>query len=392
VSPKTLRNLLTALVIVVIGALIAVVLIKTSKKPEHKTPAPARPLVSVFNVTDELETVRVQSFGTVKAKRSITIVPQVSGEILAKSAAFEPGSVVGAGEVLLHIDDTDYVLAYENARSNVAQADYNLALAREEAQVAQREWERMGRTGIEGESTTPSALVLHEPQLKLATANLAAAEAALAQAQINLDRCTITAPFDGRVLAADVDAGQYLRAGNPVGTIYATDMAEVTVSIPDEDLAWIVVGPAADPVDVSARFAGRVHHWIGHAVRLGGAMDTRSRQVPVVIEIPDPYREKGDRPAMVEGMFVQVTFHTEPQPGSVIVPRSALRPGNVVWVIGAGGRIDIRPVTVARAGVEQVVLSEGLQPGERVCNSNLQYVTEGMTVRVEGETGKGGPK
>ncbi len=395
-SPKTLRNLLTAAVIVVVGLVIAGVLVKTSKKPERKTPPPIQPLVSVFTVSGELSPVLVRSFGTVKAKRSITVVPQVSGEVLTKSASFESGGFVAEGEVLLHIDDTDYVLALENARSNVAQAEYNLALAEEEAQVSQKEWERMGHTGLEGD-TTPSALVLHEPQLKLAAANLAAAEAALAQALVNLQRCTITAPFDGRVLAADIDAGQYLRAGSPVGTIYATDMAEVTVSIPDEDVAWVTVGPQSAPVDVSARFAGRVHHWSGQAVRLGGAVDARSRQVPVVIEIPAPYEQQGNRPAMIEGMFVEVTFHTKPQPGSVVVPRSALRPGDVVWVVGPDGKLEIRPVTVARAGVERAVLSDGVEPGERICDSNLQYVTQDMIVRVEGEggrraAGKGGPK
>lgn len=391
-SPRTLRNLLTALVILVVGALITVVLIKTSKKPEHKTPKPIRPLITVYEVTPDPTPVEIESFGTVKAKRSVTVVPRVSGEVLAKSASFEPGGYVSAGEVLLQIDDTDYVLATENARANVAQAEYNLELAREEAQVARQEWDRMGHTDVDGQPAAPSALVLHEPQLKLAAANLAAAQAALDQAQLNLDRCTITAPFDGRVLTADVDAGQYLRAGNAVGAVYATDIAEVTVSIPDEDVAWISVGPEAAPVDVSAKFAGQKHHWPGRAVRLGGAVDTRSRLVPVVIEIPEPYRREGDRPALVEGMFVEVTFRTIPQPGAVTIPREALRPNNVVWVVAADGKLDIRPVTVARAGIERAVISDGLQPGERVCNSNLQYVTQGMIVRVEGQAGKGGPK
>jgi RND family efflux transporter MFP subunit len=385
VSPKTLRNLLLAFVILVVGLLVTVMLVKLTKKPERKSPPPTRPLVTAFTVSTDLDPVRVESFGSVKAKRSVTVIPQVSGEIVHKSPNFEPGSHIKAGEVLLRIDDTDYVLAHETARSNVAQAEYNLALAQEEAVVSQREWERIGSDGLDGATTQPTALVLHEPQLKLAEASLAAAKAARNQAQVNLDRCTITAPFDGRVLAADVDAGQYLRAGTAIGTLYATAVAEVTVSVADEDLAWIQVGDDSPPVVVSARFAGAGHQWTGRAIRLGGAVDARSRLVPVVVEILDPYRRLGDRPALVEGMFVSVTFSTPPQSGSVVIPRTALRPGGDVWVVSPDGKLDIRPVQVARAGTDQAVISAGLAPGERICTSNLQYVTQDMQVRVEGD-------
>lgn len=384
-SPKTLRNLLLAFVILLVGLLVTVMLVKLTEKPERTNPPTTRPLVSAFTVATDLDPVRIESFGSVKAKRSVTVIPQVSGEIVSKSDRFEPGSYIESGMVLLRIDDTDYVLALETARSNLAQAEYNLALAQEEAVVSRREWERIGSDGLDGATAQPTALVLHEPQLKLAEANLAAAEAAVAQALVNLDRCTITAPFDGRVLAADVDAGQYLRAGTAIGSLYATAIAEVTVSVADDDLAWIRVGDGSPPVVVSARFAGADHEWTGRAVRLGGAVDSRSRLVPVVVEISDPYRRQGERPALVEGMFVSVTFRTPPQSGSVVIPRTALRPGDNVWIIGEAGKIDIRQVQVARAGTAEAVISAGLAPGERICTSNLQYVTQGMEVRVEGD-------
>ena len=392
-SPKTLRNLLTAAVILVVGIVATTALIKISKKPGRMTPPPTRPLVTAITVSPDLAAVHVRGFGSVKAKRSITVVPQVSGEIEFKAPAFEPGTFVSAGELLLRIDDTDYALALATARSNVAQAEYNLALAQEEAVVAAREWERIGGQGQAGQAEA-SPLVMREPQLHLAEANLDAARAAVTQAEVNLGRCTITAPFDGRVLDADVDAGQYLRAGTAIGTVYATDTAEVTVTLPDADLAWISLGRGADaagvPVAVAADFAGARHVWQGQAVRLGGAVDARSRLVPVVVEIPDPYHRVGDRPALVEGMFVEVTFSMLPQAGSVVVPRTALRPDDVVWVIGSDGLLDIRPVSVGRAGVDHAVITAGLQPGERVCTSNLQYVTQDMPVRVEGDPAPAG--
>jgi len=400
VSPKTLRNLLTALVILVLGVASAGILVKIGNKPERKTPPAARPVVSAYTVSTETDPVRVRSFGSVKAKRSVNVVTRVNGEVMEKSPHFEAGGYFSKGETLLKIEDTDYVLAVEQARANVAQSEYNLARAEEEAQVAQREWERIGNEGFDSaEGSEPTALVMHEPQLKLARANLEAARAAQSQAELNLERCNINAPFDGRVLDTGVDAGQFIRSGTALGTIYATDIAEVTVSIADDDLAWITVNyDAADggvPVDVSADFAGAEHHWQGRAVRLGGAVDSRSRLVSVVVEIPDPYERSGSRPPLIEGMFVDVLFSAEPPAGSVVIPRTALRPGDQVWVIDQQGKLRIRPVQVARAGIEQAIITDGLASGDRVCTSNLQYVTDGMPVRVEGDpvpaTEKPGP-
>jgi len=389
VSPKTLRNLLTAVVILVVGLLLSVVLVKTGRRTERQAPPASRPVVAVFSVAPDGAPVTVRGFGSVRAKRSVELVPQVSGRVVEKSRYLEPGAYISAGEVLLKIEDTDYVLKVEQARSNVAQAEYNLAQAEEEAQVARREWDRVGAAGFGGEEgAEPTPLVLHEPQLKLARANLAASQAALRQAQVNLERTTIAAPFEGRVLQANIDAGQFLPAGQPIGSVYATDIAEVTVPVADDDLAWITTGYRGEggvPVDVSAEFAGARHHWPGQAMRLGGAVDNRSRMVPVVVEIPDPYRRDGDRPALVEGMFVEVVFTAPPPADSVVIPRAALRPGDLVWIVDAESKLRLREVQVVRAGVEQAVISAGLAAGDRICTSNLQYVTDGMPVQVEGD-------
>lgn len=388
-SAKTRRNLLIAAAILVFGALVAFVFVKLGKQPERQAPPPSRPTVAVFEVSPDATPIRVTGFGSVKAKRSVDLVPQVSGRVVARSPHLEPGAYIAAGEVLLEIEDTDYTLAVEQARSNVAQMEYNLAQSEEEAELARREWDRVGASGFGGEEgAEPTPLVLHEPQLKLARANLAAAQASLSQAEVNLARCSITSPFDGRVLQADIDVGQFLSAGQPVGSVYATDVAEVTVPVADGDLAWITVGYRGEggvPVEVIADFAGAEHRWQGRAVRLGGAVDNRSRMVPVVIEIPAPYERSGDRPALVEGMFVTVHFTAPPPAGAVVIPRVALRPGDLVWVVDAEHRMRIREVTVARAGVGQAVVTAGLAAGELVCTSNLQYVTDGMPVRLEGE-------
>lgn len=391
-SRSRVRSVLLPLAIVLVAVAVTFLLIRLRPQPPKRPAAVRRPVIEVQQITHETAPIRVRGFGTVRAKRSVEIVPQVSGQIVRKSEAFEPGAFFRSGSLLLMIDDTDYALAAERAAAEVARARYNLATAEEEAEAARREWEQLQREDRSADlyPEAPNPLVFREPQLALARAELKAAEASLSQARVNLARCTLTAPFDGRVMRADVDVGQYVRAGTVVGAIYATDAAEITVSIPDADLAWISVpqspedGGAGQPVDIRAEFSGAIHHWAGQAVRLGGAIDQQSRQVPVVIEVTEPYRRVGDRPPLVEGMFVEAVFTTPPPAGAVTIPRTALRPGDQVWVVTADQRIEIRPVTVARAGVAAAVITAGLKPGETICVSNLQYVTDGMAVRVAG--------
>lgn len=380
------RRIVLPLAIFVLAVVATVVLIKIRPHPPRQQPASPRPVVVAHTIDREPGRIRIQAYGTVRAKRTVNLIPQVSGEIVEKSPQFEAGAVFQAGDVLLRIDDTDYALAAAQAEANVAQAEFSLAQAQEEAQVARDAWDRTG----EGEATP---LVLHVPQLKLARASLESAEAALRQAKMNLSRCTITAPFDGAVVSADADQGQYLRSGTAIGVIIATDIAEITVPVPDDDLAWIDMdgsdGVTTD-VAVHAEFAGGVHEWPGRAVRIGGAVDERSRLVPVVIEVPEPYTPSEGRPALIEGMFVEVEFTTPAANGSVVIPRAGLRPGDQVWVITPDRKLEIRKVELARAGVHEAVIDSGLHPGERICVSNLQFATDGLPVRVEGEPAPGG--
>ncbi len=395
-SSSILRRRLIATGIVIGAVAVLAVLVATRPKPERRKPTVPAPMVTVHRVDTEQPPITITGWGTVRPRRSITLVPQVGGRVVTVSENLRTGGFFAAGEVLVQIEDVDYQLALQQARREVAQAEFNLATAREEARVAREEWARTSADALNGsslESAEPNPLVYREPQLRHAEAGLEAARAALAQAELNLDRCRITAPFAGRVLDETVDTGQYVRTGEVLGRIYDTDVAEITVNLADRDLAWVAVPRTPDdetegsPATVSATFAGGEHAWPGRAVRVGGAIDDASRTVPVVVEVADPYAIEGDRPPLLSGMFVAVTFASDAPAGAVTIPRKALRGDGHVWLLDGENRLVIRDVTVARAGVEHAVIGAGLAPGDRVITSNLQYVVEGMTLRTNGMGG-----
>ncbi len=378
--------------IILLALIVGFILIKTRPAPEKTRPPRPHPLVDALTVQAGGKPLFITGFGTVEAKRRIEVIPQVGGRIIRKSPRFEAGQYVAAGDTLLMIEQTDYLQARAQARANLAQARTSLATAEQDAQVARREWERLRTEGDEtGLPTEPSPLVLREPQVAQARAAVEAAEAAVALAETNLARCTLTAPFAGRVESSSADAGQYVRAGTSLGALYAIDTAEITVPVPAEDMAWIRTGESrpgdsypGDTVTIRADFAGRTFSWPGRAARIGGVVDRATRQVPVVVEVPEPFTAQDRRPALLPGMFVTVVFTATPPAGAVTIPRSALHPGDKVWVITPAQTLSIRPVKVARAGVDEALIASGLAPGEMICTSNLQVVTEGMPVRVAG--------
>ncbi len=386
-SGRKLPKGLLPLAILIVGVLGAVVMLKLRPEPAKRPAMTVRPVVRVHEVGGETPAVTISAYGTVSSRRRVQITPQVSGLAVFKSPSLEIGGVFGMGDALLRIEETDYRLTVEMAAAAVARSEYELARAQQEAEIARREWDDIQATDGEDRLVRPNPLVLHGPQLKLAQANLVSSQASLAKAELDLSRCTIKAPFAGRVVSEVVDVGQYVRAGTAVGEIYASEAPEVTVPLDDADLAFFARPDADGPgatAEIIAEFAGVDHVWTGHVVRVSGALDPRTRMVDVVVAV-----DVVDGPPLLEGLFVEVRLLGRRLPGAMEVPRAALREGNQIWLVGDDNKVRIQSATVARKGRDTVLLSSGVATGDRVIVSNLDIVTEGMDIRVAGAP-KGG--
>jgi RND family efflux transporter MFP subunit len=216
---KILRVVLP-LAIVAFAAFAAVAMVRLRADVPTRPPEIKPPLVRVAEVRFEDRRFTVESQGTVSPRTESAIVPEVSGRVLWVSPNFVSGGFFEKGEVLLKIDSQDYEQGVVRARSEVANAKLRLAQEEAEFKVAHNEWNDLGK----GEATP---LTLREPQLENAEAAVAAAEANLVAAERNLDRTQIRAPYAGRVRQKNVDVGQFVTIGSPVGVIYAIDYAEI---------------------------------------------------------------------------------------------------------------------------------------------------------------------
>ncbi|MCK4960017.1 MAG: HlyD family efflux transporter periplasmic adaptor subunit, partial [Planctomycetes bacterium] len=304
---KTAVRVLIQLVLVVVVLFIGVKLFKKMlsmrKPPEKKAVQVSAPLLNALAVYPGDMQMQIGGFGTVGSKIEVKVVPQVSGIVVDCHDNLVDGGFFKADDALIVIDKADYEVAVESAEAVVARAQVLLDQELAEATVARQEWDQL-HPGTE--PTSP--LVLRKPQISQAKAELKAAVAQLAKAQLNLKRTVISMPFAGRVQAESVDIGQYLMSGQAVATVYGTDAVEIVVPLEDRDLQWFSIPESnSDPSGrssghnsteavVAATFAGAEHLWEGKVVRTQGRIDPSSRMVNVVVEVQEPFKLSGGRP------------------------------------------------------------------------------------------------
>lgn len=381
-KPRIIHFIVT-LVFIGIGALVFVILTATKPKLERTQPPAPKPMVRVTTVKTRSQVVIIKGEGTVRPLREIQLVPQVNGKVIFVSRALVDGGEFKKGDLLLRIDPLDYQLALTLAQARVKDSESKLKVAEEEAAASREEWQLLYKANAK-DNQIP-ALVAKEPQLAAARAKLAADRADLQKAQLNLERTELKAPFDGRVSEENVDIGQYISTGQALATLFSTNQAEIVVPFEDEDLYWFHV-PGFTPgdglgsvVSVSTRIAGREAFWPGRVVRAEGKLDERTRMINVVIRVNKPYETK---PPLAAGLFVTVEIEGRTLENAAMIPRSALRGNNVVWVVDKNGQLKFRTVAVARLTQNEVLLEGGLKDGEMVVTSPLKAVTDGMKVRV----------
>lgn len=362
-------------------------LIQSRPAPPTREAEVVLPLVETMNATLERVALRVRAEGTVAPTMVTEMVPEVAGRVIEVSGSLVVGGFFEEGDVLLRLDPREYELAVTRSRAAIAQANLRLETELQEARVAEREWELL-------DVGPPTALALREPQIAEAQAALASAEASLHQAEYDLERTVIRAPYAGRVRSESVDVGQFVQRGTPVASLYSVDAAEIRLPIPDAELQYLDLplayrnreNSATDlpRVIVRARFAGEEFEWNGRIVRTEGVIDPETRQVHAIARVDDPYAAGADpdRPPLAVGMFVEAEIIGRTSAPVAVLPRTALRSGNTVLVVDEENRLRFRDVVVFREERDRVLLSEGVTAGDRVVRSPLENAVDGMKVRT----------
>lgn len=360
---------------------------------EMRPPPPTRAVQAEVSLVETIEVVfssvllRVHAEGTVAPGIETELIPEVAGRVVDLAPSLVVGGFFEEGDVLFRLDPREYELAVIQTRASIAQANLRLVTERQEATLAEREWELL-------DAGRPTPLALREPQIAEAQAALAAAEATFAQSEYDLERTVVRAPYDGRVRTEHIDIGQFVQRGTSVATLYSVDAAEVRLSIPDAELAFVDLPIAYRDSDstvskprviLRTQFAGKTHEWVGQIDRTEGEIDPVTRMVNAIARIEDPYSRASNpsRPPLAVGMYVEAEIVGRSSGEVAVLPRSVLRGANQILVVDSDNTLRFKSVNVFRLERDRVLLNGGVEEGDRIVVSPLEGAVDGMAVNVQ---------
>ena len=335
----------------------------------------------------------ISATGSVQPVEDVMLSPVVGGPVVRRSPAFIPGGFVEEGELLLQINPADFRNTLELRRSEHMQAQTDLAMEMGRQQVAKQDLALVG-----GDSLSPEEqeLVLRRPQLAAVRARVEATKAAVEQAELNLARTSIRAPFDAHILTQNVTTGSQVAQGDDLGRLVGTDYYWVELTVPVTQLQWLRFPDAQNPKGSTVRIMNR-SAWKDGTYREGelfgqvGALDDQTRLARVLVRVADPLAhrpENAQLPKLMIGSFVDAEIEARPIEDVVRIGRDYVRTNQTVWVM-KDGQLNIRDVQVVLSDAGHAYITEGLEGGEKVVTTSLSTVAEGIGLRTESETAGG---
>lgn len=380
---KKLLKIAAPVMVLAVSFYIVQALAAAKPKPEKKESAQRLISLYVDEVKSKEITPGVITQGEVKPKNEINLISRVSGHVISIADSFAEGGEVTPNTTLIKIDDTDYKLAVIKAEARVAAAEVGLERELANAKMKKDTW--LQKKG----DVKPTPFALNKPQVLQAEADLKAAKAELQEAKLNVTRTEITIPFNGRVLAKSVGLGQFITAGTEIGKVFAIDVVEVKLPLTDMQLTeldlpmgYMAEAGEGPVVHFTSSLGRNQHQWQGRIVRTNASVDQQSRLIYATAEVQDPYGKGADFGVpFAVGMFVQAEIEGVDSKQAMVIPRDALRNADKVYVVDADNKLDIRSVEVISTSEKQVLLSAGVEVGDKVAISTVPNATQGMLVQ-----------
>ena len=380
-----LRRIIIIVIIITLGITIARYLIKTkprvSKRPVERT----APLVTVVPIHPQSQIIRITAMGTVIPSREVVLKTPVGGEIISLADNCVTGGFFVKGATILQIDPRDYELALQLKQRILSDAEYAYKLEQGRQDVALREWDLLYGKG--GAKEPENDLALRKPHLEKVQADIKAAKAELELAELNLSRTKIVAPFNVLVLNKYVDKGTFVAQQEKLADLVGTDEYWVQVSLPLDHLQWLKIPRTSIDTGSTARIFYRQNEVReGQVIRLLGDLTKEGRMARLLVSVSDPLglsAEEDDQQPLIIGEYVRVAIDGEELHDVFSIPRTALHNDREIWIATQEGKLAIHPVEIIWRDKTNVLVRDGLQPGDLLIISSLADRKSGMAVRVD---------
>jgi multidrug efflux system membrane fusion protein len=376
------RNLLAFTVVIAVAAAIGLgsYLVadgrnaKDGAKGAGKGP-PAVP-VTVVRVVQESVPLRLNAIGNVEAYSTVALKARVDGQIVEVN--FREGEAVKKGAVLFRIDPRPYEAALRQAEANALRD----AAARDQARSQDRRYQEL----LEKNFVSKEAYAQIRTNAATAEATAKASQAALENARLNLEYCTIHSPLDGYVGRVLLQAGNLVKANdvNPLVVINQVRPIYVNFAVPEQSLPevrqYMAKGPLAVEVVLSegVQSAGQQRRPRGRLIFVDNAVDPSTGTIRLRAQFDNTDG------ALWPGQFVNVSVRLSEQADALVVPVQAVQTGpegQYVYVIDDDMIADVRRITVQRTEGERAIVAKGLAKDERVVTRGQLRL--GPKVRVQ---------
>ena len=332
--------------------------------------------VTVATVLQQTMPVRLRSIGNVEAYSSVAIKARVDGQIMAVN--FREGQPVRKGEVLFRIDPRPYEAVLRQAEANALRD----AAARDQARSQERRYQEL----LDKNFVSKEAYAQIRTNAQTAEATARASQAALENARLNVEYCTITSPLDGYVGKVLLQAGNLVKANdaNPLVVINQVKPIYVAFSEPEQALEEIRRRMAEGSLGVSV--SGKDHGEASHPLAQGRLVfiDNAVDQTTGTIRLRAQFENAAL--ALWPGQFVNVSLRLYDQEDAIVIPSLAVQTGpqgEFVYIVKPDSTVEVRKVAVSRIEGDLSVVSHGLSKGERVVTRGQLSLAPGARAAVQ---------
>ncbi|MDR3446191.1 efflux RND transporter periplasmic adaptor subunit [Dyella sp.] len=368
--PRRKRGVLIAAVIIVLLVVLMVIHILTGQKA--KTGQPAQVVSAATAHVGDMPEV-LTALGTVTPVATVNVQPQLSGYLTA--VGYQEGQDIEKGQFLAQIDPRQYEINKQQAEAQLAKDQATLDQAR--ADLA-RYTQLHEQKSIAEQTYTDQKFTVAQ-----AEAAVKADKAAIAQDELDLIYCHITAPVAGRVGLRLVDPGNYVTQSTSPGIVVITQMKPTTVqfTVPQNSLGQVlqrVNSGAKLPVtayssDNSKQIAA------GTLYALSNQMATSTGTVTLRATFPN------DDESLFPNEFVNVQMLVDTLQKVVLVPTPAVQsgaPGNYVYLVNADQTVSVHKVTPGPSDGKFTAILSGLDAGQQVVTDGMDRLSDGAKIRV----------
>lgn len=405
---SVLRSLLLIIALLGCGSGVAAVLFAVREEPPRREIANLPPVVKTLAVEAEDVTEWFTGYGSASADRKATIAAELSATVVELVEGVDEGIRVSQGAPLIRLDDREYQHVWDQARA-LAAADQALIdelsaegevlaklvmTAEQELRVAEDERRRVAdlferelaakkefdfanlayqqsRRTLQGYEMEAAKLGPRKAQFE---ASREAHEAAARQAELNVRRCVISAPFSGCIEEVAVDVGDRVGPGSPVLRLIDPSRVDIAIQIAASVYDRVSIGAACELTCESRPEVS----WHGRVTRLGPSVDERTRTFSAYVGVDNTAQAQ----PLVPGTFVTARVRGPDYAARILVPRSAIREGGVF--VAQNGTARYHAVTVERIINDRVIVRGGLRNGDLVIISHVPQLGEASPVRLSG--------